>query len=71
MSDIMNLLIPEERTDKSTGEAKTFWHRVGSVFPQKNGNGFNVVIPEGMSVSGRLVMLPRGEKDEIAPPAEE
>jgi hypothetical protein len=32
-----------------------FWHRVGSVFPHKNGNGFDVVIPEGISVTGRIV----------------
>ncbi|MEO1187607.1 MAG: hypothetical protein AAFW60_00935 [Pseudomonadota bacterium] len=60
---IYNLIIPEERTDKSSGEVKTFWHRVGTAFPHNNGNGFNLVIPEGMSVSGRVLMLERTAKE--------
>lgn len=58
---IYNLLIPEERTDKQSGEVKTFWHRAGSAFPQKN--GFALVIPEGMSISGRVLMMERTAKE--------
>jgi hypothetical protein len=43
---IYNLVIPEERTDKETNEVKTYWHRVGTAFSQKSGNGFNLIIPE-------------------------
>ncbi len=46
-----------------------FWHRVGSVFQRKNGNGFDLVIPEGISVTGRLVC--REQKAEEADGAEE
>lgn len=60
---IYNLLIPEERTTKGTGEVKTFWHRVGSAFPHKQGEGFNLVIPEGMSITGKVIMLPREAKE--------
>lgn len=60
---IYNLLIPEERKDKATGEVKTFWHRAGSAFPQNNGNGFNLVIPEGLSISGRVLMMERTAKE--------
>lgn len=60
---IFNLVIPEERKDKATGEIKTYWHRVGSAFPHREGEGFNVVIPEGMSITGRVLMLPRGAKE--------
>lgn len=60
---IFNLVIPEERTDKASGEVKTFWHRVGTAFPQKNGSGFNIVIPEGVSISGRVLMLERTAKE--------
>lgn len=60
---IYNLLIPEERTDKVSGEVKTFWHRAGSAFPQKSGNGFALVIPEGMSISGRVLMMERTAKE--------
>jgi hypothetical protein len=34
---------------------KAIWHRVGSVWPHTNGNGFDLVIPAGISVSGRIV----------------
>lgn len=61
--NIYNLVIPEERTDKASGEVKTFWHRVGSAFPQKSGQGFALVIPEGVSISGRVLMLERDAKE--------
>ena len=59
---IYNLLIPEERKDKATGEIKTFWHRVGSAFENSAG-GFNLVIPEGVSITGKVIMLPRSAKE--------
>lgn len=34
---------------------KPIWHRVGSIWPHKNGNGFDLVIPDGISVMGRIV----------------
>ena len=43
------------------GDKKSFWHEVGVVWPHKNGKGFDVVIPEGISVSGRIVCT--GAKD--------
>jgi hypothetical protein len=39
---------------KKRGE-KGFWHQVGVVFPHKTGTGFDVVLHEGISVSGRVV----------------
>ena len=60
---IYNLVIPEERTDKQSGEVKTFWHRVGSAFPQKSGQGFALVIPDGVAISGRVLMLERGQNE--------
>ena len=45
---------PKEGSDK-----KAIWHEVGAVWPHKNGDGFDVVIPEGISVSGRIVCTPR------------
>lgn len=41
---------------------KPFWHKVGAVWPHKTGNGFDVVIPTGMSVSGRIVCTEPKEK---------
>jgi hypothetical protein len=50
-------------TDLGT-DKKAVWHRVGSVFPHKNGNGFDVVIPAGISVSGRIVCTEPKEQTE-------
>lgn len=35
---------------------KDFWQRVATVFPHKDGEGFDVLIPEGMALSGRVVI---------------
>ena len=37
------------------GSEKGFWHEVGAVFAHKSGKGFDLVIPDGISVSGRIV----------------
>lgn len=60
---VYNLLIPESYEDQN-GEEKTQWHRVGKAFPKKEGDGFDLVIPAGVSLSGRVVMLPRKEKEQ-------
>lgn len=38
------------------------WTEVGAVWPHKNGNGFDLVIPAGLAVTGRIVCVP--PKDE-------
>lgn len=60
---IFNLVIPEEYTDKKSGEIKTMWHRVGSAFSHKSEKGFNLIIPDGISLSGKVTMLERGAKE--------
>ena len=40
------------------------WRRVGSVWPHKNGNGFDVVVYDQISVSGRIVCTERKDKAE-------
>lgn len=42
--------------DKDGEDDKGFWNRVGSAWPHKDGKGFNLVIPAGISVSGRIVL---------------
>ena len=59
---IYNLLKPDEYTDKASGEVKTKWHEIGTAFPHKSGKGFNLVIPTGISISGRVMMLERNQK---------
>jgi hypothetical protein len=51
---------PKEGSDK-----KATWHQVGTVWPhQKGGRGFDLVIPPGVTLSGRIVCIERKEKDE-------
>ncbi len=47
---------------KERSERKPQWHAVGAVWPHRNGLGFDLVIPAGISVSGRIVCVER--KDE-------
>lgn len=39
-------------------ERKPRWTEIGAVWPHKNGGGFDVVIPAGVAVSGRIVCMP-------------
>lgn len=50
---------PKEGTDK-----KAVWREVGAVWPHKNGSGFDLVIPEGIAVFGRIVCTERKEKEQ-------
>jgi type IV secretory pathway TraG/TraD family ATPase VirD4 len=48
---------------KQGDDQKTFWHEVGVVWPHKSGKGFDIVIHEGISVSGRIVCTePKGKE---------
>lgn len=46
-------------------DRKSRWIEVGAVWSHKNGKGFDLVIPTGMSVSGRIVCIaPREDEAE-------
>lgn len=47
-------------------ERKASWKEVGAVWPHKSGSGFDLVIPEGISLSGRIVIIER--KDQAREP---
>jgi len=42
---------PERRNDKAV------WHRIANVWPHTRGNGFDLVIPPGVTLSGRIVCV--------------
>jgi hypothetical protein len=47
------------------GNKKSYWRRVGSVFPHTKGNGFDLVIYDQVSVMGRIVCTePKDWSDE-------
>jgi hypothetical protein len=45
------------------GAKKSIWRRVGSVWPHKNGNGFDLVIDDQLAVLGRVVCTEPKEKE--------
>lgn len=53
-------------TEAKSPEGKAIWHRVGAVWPHKDGIGFDIAITDGIAVSGRLVCTVPKEKPELA-----
>jgi len=47
---------------KEGSNQKPFWHEVGAAWPHKSGEGFDLMIPAGISVTGRIVCTKRKEK---------
>jgi hypothetical protein len=52
---------PEEGSDR-----KPVWHQVGAIWPHKQGSGFDLVIPPGVTLSGRIVCTERKDKPATA-----
>ena len=50
---------PKEGSDR-----KANWREVGAIWPHKNGNGFDLVLADQLSVSGRIVCTERKDKAE-------
>lgn len=69
---IFNIYVTEKYTAKDTGEEKTSFTRVGTGFPHKDGKGMNLVIPDGVAISGRVMVRERkaGEEKPDASAAE-
>jgi hypothetical protein len=54
-------------TDAKEGsDKKANWREVGALFPHEKGDGFNLVIHPGISVSGKLVIRERKEAEAAA-----
>ncbi len=63
MSNIYNLLVPEDYTNQN-GEEKTKFHQVGTALQNNNGESFTLFIPEGVSISGKVQMMPRKDREQ-------
>lgn len=48
---------PKEGTDR-----KAQWREIGAVWPHRNGGGFDLVIYDQLSISGRIVCTERKDK---------
>jgi hypothetical protein len=59
-------------TNAKGEKKKAFWREVGVAWPHNRGGGFDIVIHEGISVSGRLVCAtPKAAEKEVRDPAGE
>jgi hypothetical protein len=52
-------VVTETRTER---DKKAFWREVGSVWPHKNGSGFDLLIHDQLAVSGRIVITERRDR---------
>lgn len=50
-------------TDSKEPNGDAFWNRVATAYPHKKGDGFDLVIPPGLSLSGRIVIRKDKDKD--------
>ena len=46
------------------GVKRSYWRRVGSVFPHSKGNGFDLVVYDQVAVMGRIVCTEPKERPE-------
>ncbi len=63
MANYQGIFVTESYEDND-GKERTSYHRVGVMFPHRNGDGFNIRITSGISVTGELVALPPRAKAE-------
>ena len=61
MSKYLNVFVQEQF--ESGGEIKSNYTKVGVAFPHDKGEGFNLKITPGLSVSGDLVVFPPKENE--------
>lgn len=61
MSKYLNVFVQEQF--ESGGEIKSNYTKVGVAFPHDKGEGFNLKITAGLSVSGDLVVFPPKENE--------
>lgn len=47
---------------KEDSDRKPIWREVGAIWPHKNGKGFDLVVVDQLSVSGRIVCTEHKEK---------
>ncbi len=64
----LNVRVVTEKQTEGSDEKKTYWTKVGAAFLFKESEGYRVVITEGISVSGELVLLPPKAQDHTEDP---
>jgi len=62
LSKYLNVFVQEQF--ESGGELKSNYTKVGVAYPHDKGEGFNLKITPGLSVSGDLVVFPPRESED-------
>ena len=63
------VVIEESETlTNDNGTPRKFFTNVGAAFPHKNGGGMTVLIRQGISVGGELVLFPPRERNTESAP---
>ena len=44
---------------KEGTDRKAQWHEIGAIWPHSKGKGFDLVVPPGLSITGRIVCIER------------
>lgn len=44
---------------KEGTDRKAQWHEIGAIWPHSKGKGFDLVVPVGLSITGRIVCIER------------
>lgn len=52
-------------------KGKTRWQAVATAFPTKSGAGLSFDLPDGVTIAGRVLIMPRTDKNAVAEPAAE
>jgi len=60
---MLGVFITQKLEATQDREEKTLWHRVGTAFKHKSGEGFNIELIPGVAVSGKIVILPITDKN--------
>ena len=45
-------------------KGKTRWQAIATAFPTKDGQGMSFDLPDGVFISGRVLIMPRTARDE-------
>lgn len=70
MSKPSHIAYVVNKTTKN-GKTQSFWRSVGAVWPHEDGDGFDVVIHDQVSVTGRITCRVPKEDDEAETAATE
>ncbi len=60
---IFNVWVTEEYTKKGSDKKETGFYRVGTAFTHKDDKGLNLIIPKGISISGKVLFRERKAGD--------